>query len=318
MNKETIPIFFTIDESYVPYFSVAAESLIENANHNYHYNIHIIHENLSKKSQEKIKTLETSYAKIIFNKITESINKITNRSENYLKADYFTLTIFYRLFLPEMFLEYNKAIYIDSDVCIPGDISQLYNIDLEDNLYGGCKDISCMDNAILCDYFKNNAGVTIDNYINSGVLLMNMQKLREVKFLDHFLYLLNKYHFDTVCPDQDYINAMAYGKIKLLPNEWNAMPTNGTFIVDNPQIVHYNLFFKPWHFSNIDYEDYFWSYANKSLFKDEILKEKENYSKENQQKDIDALDKLVQRTKDIVNQEVTFKNIFSNNKESRL
>ena len=87
-----------------------------------------------------------------------------------------------------MFPEYDKAIYIDSDTCIPGDISELYNIDLKDNLFGGCTDISCQDNEILCEYFRLNAGVSIKEYINSGVLLMNMKKLREVDFENHFLY----------------------------------------------------------------------------------------------------------------------------------
>lgn len=316
--KKTIPIFFTIDASYAPYLSVAIASLIDNASKEYNYHIHVVYESITNDAIEKLKTLEKENAKIIFTEMKKGLESITNRKENLLRTDFFTLTIYFRIFIPFMFKEYDKAIYIDSDTCIPGDISKLYNIDLGDNLFGGCTDISCENNPILCEYFKENAGVTIDEYINSGVLLMNMKKLREVNFENHFLYLLNKYHFDTVCPDQDYINAMAYGKILHLDNVWDAMPTNGIKVFDNPKIVHYNLFFKPWHYDNVDYEEYFWKYANVSLFKDEILKEKVNFTKEMQEEDKKTLDNLVNRAKEIIKNDVTFKKIFTNEKEKRI
>lgn len=315
--KKIIPIFFTIDADYAPYLSVAIASLIDNASDEYNYNIHVIYESISKESIKKLKTLETKNAKIIFNEMKNELETITNRKENLLRTDVFTLTIYYRIFIPFMFKEYDKAIYIDSDTCIPGDISELYNIDLGDNLFGGCNDISCQDNEILCEYFKTNAGADIKEYINSGVLLMNMKKLREIKFEQHFLYLLNKYHFDTVCPDQDYINAMAYGHIFHLPNEWDAMPTNGNIVFDNPKIIHYNLFFKPWHYDNIDYEEYFWKYADKSLFRDEIYKEKENFNQKQQEEDKKTLDNLVKRASEIINSENTFKKVFDSGLEKR-
>ncbi len=316
--KTTIPIFFTIDDDYAPYLSVAIASLVENASQDYNYNLHVIYESITEDTIKKLKTLERENIHIIFTAMEKSLENITNRKENLLRADFFTLTIFYRLFIPFMFPQYDKAIYLDSDTCILGDISELYNYDLKDNLYGGCNDISCQDNEILCEYFKENAGVSIKEYINSGVLLMNMKKLRETNFERHFLYLLDKYHFDSVCPDQDYINAMAYGKILLLPNEWDAMPTNGSLVFDNPKIVHYNLFSKPWHYDNVDYEKYFWHYADESLFKDKIYKEKAKFTKEKQAEDIKALDVLVDRAKQITHNEITFKKVFESNKESRI
>ena len=315
---KTIPIFFTIDAPYAPYLSVAIASLVDNASKEYNYNIHVVYESITDSAMKKLKTLERDNVKIIFNKMQKELESITNRKENLLRTDIFTLTIYFRLFIPEMFPEYKKAIYLDSDTCILGDVSELYNYDLQDNLFGGCNDISCQDNATLCAYFANNAGAEINDYINSGVLLMNMEKLREVNFANHFLYLLNKYHFDTVCPDQDYINAMAYGKILHLPNEWDAMPTNGSLVFEHPKIVHYNLFSKPWHYDNVDYEEYFWKYAERSLFKDEIFKEKNKFTKEMQREDIKVLDNLVNRAEKIMHNEVTFKKVFESGQEKRI
>lgn len=314
--KKIIPIFLTIDTKYAPYASVAIASLIHNSSLEYDYNIHIVYDSLTLEAKEKLQALETPHAHLIFNKMDEELALITNRPENLLRTDTFTLTIFFRLFIPEMFKEYKKAIYIDSDTVVLGDISLLYKTDLEDNLYGGCKDISCQNNELLCNYFKENAGVSIDNYINSGVLLMNMEKLREVKFANHFLYLLNKYHFDTVCPDQDYINAMAYGKILLLDNKWNAMPSEE--VIKNPCIVHYNLFSKPWHKDGVLYENYFWEYANHSLFKEEIYQEKKSFTKEKQEEDEQVFINLLNKAAKVMKNDITFKKILTSGLETRI
>lgn len=318
MNKQLIPIFFTIDKDYAKYLSVAIASLTDNANDEYNYNIHIVYESITPDAIEKLKKYEKPNIRIIFNEMKKGLDLITNRKENLLRTDFFTLTIYYRIFIPFMFKEYDKAIYIDSDTCIPGDISELYNINLGENLFAGCSDISCKNNDVLCKYFETNAGINIDEYINSGVLLMNMKKLRELNFEKHFLYLLNKYHFDTICPDQDYINVMAKGRILHLSNEWNAMPTNGNIVYQNPKIIHYNLFFKPWHYDNIDYEEYFWKYADESLFKEEIYSEKNNFTNKDIEEDNKKFDYLVARSKEITNQKKTFKSIFDNGKETRL
>ena len=319
MNKVKIPIFFAIDNNYACFLSVAIASLIENANPNNEYIIHVVYESLSEENKTKLKSLETSYAEIVFTEMKDGFKSIIDSKQSLLKNDFFkSLTIYFRIFIPFMFKEYDKAIYIDSDTCVVGDISELYHYDLKDNLFGGCNDISCQDNAILCEYFKENAGVTVDKYINSGVLLMNMKKLREVDFQSHFLYLLNKYHFDTVCPDQDYINAMAYGKILPLPNEWDAMPTGGKLVFDNPKIVHFNLFSKAWHYPNVEYANYFWEYANKSLFKEEIERERDNFTDKDKAEDDATFASLVSRAEEITHNEVTFKKVFESGKEKRI
>ena len=80
-----------------------------------------------------------------------------------------------------MFPNYDKCIYIDADTVIPGDISRLYNEDLGNNYLGCIVDKSTIDNEILASYFEEVVGIPRDKYINSGVLLMNSKKLRELK-----------------------------------------------------------------------------------------------------------------------------------------
>ena len=99
-----------------------------------------------------------------------------------------------------MYPEYDKAIYIDSDIVVPGDISELYDTDMHGNLIGVCKDSSVNDAPELQRYMTESLGLKLGDYFNSGMLLMNMKALREAKLAEHFLYLLNKYHFDGPKP----------------------------------------------------------------------------------------------------------------------
>lgn len=318
MNKVTIPIFYAIDDSYAKFVAVSIKSLIMNANNNYNYDINVIYENLSEENAEKLKSLETDNVKIILTEMNQNLSMITDKLGNRLREYTFTLTIFFRLFIPVMFPKYHKCIYIDADTVIPGDISRLYNEDLEDNYLGCIVDKSTIDNEILASYFEEVVGIPRDKYINSGVLLMNSKKLRELKIDEKFLDLYTKYGFDVIAPDQDYINSMCYGHIKYLSDIYDAMPNPNNKEVEKPVIIHYNLFLKPWQYENVQYYDYFWKYAKFTTYYDEILEIKNSYTDEDRKKDSEWMDLMVSRAESLVGTQNTLKNVFESGKETRL
>lgn len=318
MNKVTIPIFYAIDDSYAKFVAVSIKSLIMNANNNYNYDINVIYENLSEENAKKLKSLETDNVKIILTEMNQNLSMITDKLGNRLREYTFTLTIFFRLFIPVMFPKYHKCIYIDADTVIPGDISRLYNEDLEDNYLGCIVDKSTIDNEILASYFEEVVGIPRDKYINSGVLLMNSKKLRELKIDEKFLDLYIKYGFDVIAPDQDYINSMCYGHIKYLSDIYDAMPNPNNKEVEKPVIIHYNLFLKPWQYENVQYYDYFWKYAKFTPYYDEILEIKNSYTDEDRKKDSEWMDLMVSRAESLVGTQNTLKNVFESGKETRL
>lgn len=318
MNKVTIPIFYAIDDSYAKFVAVSIKSLIMNANNNYNYDINVIYENLSEENAKKLKSLETDNVKIILTEMNQNLSMITDKLGNRLREYTFTLTIFFRLFIPVMFPKYDKCIYIDADTVIPGDISRLYNEDLGNNYLGCIVDKSTIDNEILASYFEEVVGIPRDKYINSGVLLMNSKKLRELKIDEKFLDLYTKYGFDVIAPDQDYINSMCYGHIKYLSDIYDAMPNPNNKEVENPVIIHYNLFLKPWQYENVQYYDYFWKYAKFTPYYDEILEIKNSYTDEDRKKDSEWMDLMVSRAESLVGTKSTLKNVFESGKETRL
>ena len=243
---------------------------------------------------------------------------LDDRMSNRLRCDYFTLTIYFRLFIPAMFPEYDKGIYIDSDVVLTDDIAKLFDTDIGDNFIGACNDLSIADIPPLVAYTENAVGVKGKEYINSGVLLMNLKKMRECDFEGHFLNLLNTYHFDSIAPDQDYINAMCNGKIYYLDEVWDAMPNEAKPPIKDTKIIHYNLFSKPWCYDNIQYEEFFWKYAEDSGYLDEIKEYKAAYSNEQKKADGECLDLLISRGESIPQNEITFKKLHEKGVKIRL
>lgn len=317
MNRE-IPIFFTIDDGYAPFLAVALNSAIKNSNPQRRYNAIVLYQALNETNIAKLKSLETENFKISLTPIKANFDALDDRMSNRLRCDYFTLTIYFRLFIPVMFPQYDKGIYIDSDVVLTSDIAELYDIEIGDNLIGACNDLSIADIPPLVAYTENAVGVNKHEYINSGVLLMNLNQMREVDLEGHFLNLLNTYHFDSIAPDQDYLNAMCNGKIYYLDESWDAMPNDAKPPLAHTKLIHYNLFSKPWCYDGIQYGEEFWKYAEDSGYLDEIKAYKATYTEEKKKADSECLELLVRRGSEIPDNEVTFKKLFDAGVKIRL
>lgn len=158
-------------------------------------------------------------------------------------------------------------------------------------------------------YSKDALNIHENFYVNSGVLLMNLKELRNQHFSEKFLDLLNQYHFKLIAPDQDYINAMCFGKTLYLDPRWNIQPENMICDDFKPKIVHYNLFGKPWNYDNIPFEELFWNSSKETNYYESVLKNKKEYTAEQRKHDQERKDLLVQRIIDTPDLDVTFKKI---------
>lgn len=317
MSQPVVPVFFTIDEGYAPWLAVALTSMKANASRKYDYEIHVVYRDMDEETISRLKEIGDDWFRIEFTPMPHNLDMISDRIGNRLRADYFTLTIFFRLFLPDMFPWYSKGIYLDSDICVPGDISKMYEIEIGDNFLGVINDYSIANVPELRHYVADAVGVDAEHYFNSGILLMNFDKIREHQLSRRFLDLLTTYHFDCIAPDQDYLNALCKDKVTYLDREWDSMPCY-LDPFENPHIIHYNLFDKPWCYDNVKYGDYFWDYAKDSGFYDEIKAYKDGYSDEQKASDARSMQLLVERGGSIPDQEVTMKKIFESGKEERL
>lgn len=296
-----IPIFFTIDNNYAPLMYVTLRSLIINLNKNRSIMVKVLHENLSSKNIKTIKKLEQSNVSIEFVNVSHYVDKI--RDKIYTR-DYYTGTTYYRLFLAEMYPQLEKAIYLDSDMIVNEDISKLFDIDIGKNLVGAVTDEAVYSAVEFRNYVEKVVGVrTVKNYFNAGMLVLNMDELRNINFQDKFLYLMQHYKYE-VAQDQDYLNRICKGRVYYYDMTWNKMPIpNEKITVDDIKIVHFNMIYKPWHIDDVIYEELFWKYAKGTPYYGDICRMKEDYSSEDLYKAIqsqDALVALAQKEADIV------------------
>lgn len=289
-KAEVIPIFFTVDDVYIPFLAVALQSLIDNASDKNYYSIKILYTNISEENQAKINKYQKENVDIEFVDLNYYINKVKDK---LYTRDYYSATTYFRLFIPDLYPQYDKVLYLDSDIVVLSDIADLYNIDMEDNLVAAAPDDVIQTIKVFQEYAELVVGVTDHKrYFNAGILLMNLDELRKFKFQDKFLYLLSKVKF-SVAQDQDYLNRLCKGRVKLIENTWDRMPIGGDTVKrEDLHLIHYNLAFKPWHFEDILYKEYFWKYAQQTEFFDIIQSIKENYTEEEKFKDMESDKKL--------------------------
>lgn len=315
MNKQLIPVFFSCDDNYAPYLAVAIKSLIENGNkEKYEYEINVLNTDISKENKEKIVRLEEDGYKIIFRNVSKQIEKIEKELASRLR-DYYSLSIYYRIFIPNLFKEYDKVLYLDADIVIVDDVAKLFNIEMGDDLLAGTTDgvVRLVDE--FKDYVVDAVGVDKwDDYINSGVLVMNTKGLREAKIEEKFLYLLTKYNFDTVAPDQDYLNALCKNRITHFEKYWDFMPNvDADYKDEDLHLIHYNMFQKPWNYPDMRCAEYFNKYAEMTEYYDFIKSQavtdpKERKAKE--QADKDGAAGMIVITNNIMNDPHNFKRVM--------
>jgi len=312
MNKPVIPIFFATDDNYVPYLAVAIKSMLNNASKDYFYNIHILTEGINNENKERIKNYETENSKIDFVDLSSYITKIRARLTSTLR-DYYTVSIFYRIFIASLFPQYKKVIYLDCDIVVLGDISEFYNIELGNNILGAVTDDVINGNEDFKIYAKYGVGVDHSKYFNSGVLLMNLEEYRKQKIQERFVFLLIKHNFETAAPDQDYLNVLCEGKVKYIDKGWDKMSTDKNFD-GKLNLVHYNNFRKPWLYDDVPYGEYFWEYAKQTDFYNQIISIKKSFTPEMDQAKVQGAIKLVEMTKQIVASDKNFYKVLKLNK----
>ena len=296
-NKKgtVVPIFFAVDDGYCPFLAVAIQSLIENSSEENTYLIKILNTGISERNKAEIEKYQRKNVEIEFVDLGSYIESIKDK---LYTRDYYSKTTYFRLFLPNLYPQFDKVLYLDSDIVILDDIAKLYNTDMEDALVAAAPDDVIRFNEVFQIYVEKVVGVAdYHRYFNAGILLMNLKEMRRIEFQEKFIYSLDRITF-AVAQDQDYLNRLCKGRVKFLERTWNRMPIQDPSIAtEDVKLVHYNLAFKPWHFEDILYKEFFWEYAKKTAFFDEIQSIRENYSEEDRRKDNESHDMLVELAK---------------------
>jgi len=280
-KTKVVPVFLTITDDYAKYAGPCINSLMKHADPKRNYRVIVMYDRLSLKNRIRLRNLVTKNCAIEFHKMKYNLYmQIIMRycAKRSGSGDFFARPVYYyRAFIARMFLQYNKGIYIDSDTILTGDIGELYDIDLGEYAMAARPDPKVAAVPEFIDYVEKALGVPYKNYINSGVLLMDLKKFRKLHYITKMTDLI-KEDADLVAPDQDYLNVILKGKIKHLDKEWNCQPEG-----ENPKdakLLHFNLSKKPWYHDDVACGEKFWEAARGTGFMGDLMREKEAYTPE--------------------------------------
>ena len=285
-NNTRIPVFFTVDDNYIPYLAIALKSLIDHSKKTNNYDIYVVHNELSLGSKRILRQLVNGRQNfsIRFCNVSLRLQQLSLRLD---VRDYYSISTYYRLFLPELFPGIKKAIYLDSDIVIRNDIANLFATELDDNLVGAVPDASVQIIPEFQKYVETVIGMPYSEYFNAGILVMNFKKMREWSFEKKAIKLLSNVTL-KVAQDQDVLNYLTKGLVTFIDPKWNVMPLGER--VENPFLVHYNLIFKPWKHKDIMYEEYFWDIARKLDFGVILIGQLNMIPEEYRQKDFQGVE----------------------------
>lgn len=305
MDKD-IHIFYACDERYIPCLSVSLLSLLEHRTPGYRYHIGILHSGIPKKNRHPIADLADDRADICFYDVSRQLKTIAHQLS---LRDYYSLSIYYRLFIPKLFPALDKAVYLDADTVLLADVARLYNTPLDEHLVAAVPDGVVASEDTFIRYAEQAVGISYNAYFNSGVMVMNLQEMRRQGLQEQFTRLLSDYGFATICPDQDYLNVLCKGQVRYLGKEWNTMSVE-KIPKEPPCLVHYNMFFKPWLYDDVPYQEYFWAVAPRSPFYGALQKAKASFGAPQRQADALAGEQLRRSAEDIIRHPGNFKAIL--------
>lgn len=305
--KKVIPVFYACDDAFVKYTIVSLHSMIKNASTDFEYKIYILNTSIGEDMKARLLALANDNFEIIFVDVSE-------RLDAFNKAlpirHYYSNCTYYRFFISEMFPQYDKAIYIDSDTIVQGDISALFETDIGDFYLGACHEQAMVQVDVYGTYAEKVVGVNRNNFFNAGVMLLNTKQFREREVLKKFIHYLGEYEF-IVTQDEDYLNLICKDRVFWLDQKWNTeLPETFKYDYDvrTAFILHYIMTNKPWHYRECRASDIFWDYAKETSVYDILLAELDAFTDEQRENDQKSAEQLYQMAIDETNRPDNYQN----------
>lgn len=290
MNQ--INLCLITDNNFVLPTAVTIESILQNANPEYQYDIYVIcNKNVDQLNHDKLLSCSKNRSNI---SIIPVIVQDDSRYQLFLKKDFpVSISATFKFALPELLPNLEKVLYIDGDLIVQSDLVEFYSTDVSSVYAGVIKDYHALT-------FKGDVwerlGIRLDGYFNSGVMLLNLEAMRRDnitdKLIDYRLHGINYYM------DQDTLNVVFGRQVKYLDFKYNATVTNWRNKASDDLSRYYNMEYredkydylreaeiihfcssdKPWKYYDTHMADLWYKYFLTSVFWNVDIKRQSLYS----------------------------------------
>lgn len=286
MKNNAIPVVFTPDEKFIVPTCVAILSMLRKKKMETIYKFYIVvSEKIDRESLDyfaRIKKIESEFDYQIVYINTDLFDT------KKLPQKHISSSALYRLVLADVLSEYDKCMYHDGDILVIDDLQDMFNVDLDGYYVAGVKAAAVQQKTEWSEKYKKEWGfISLDNFISSGDLIMNLSRMRENGFINDIIRQLNERSY---IDDQTLLNLNCYNQIYFLPLKYcmlNRYFTSDALIrykqqvytqleileaQQTPAVVHFaGANAKPWSNLRTVYGDIWWKYAK------EFLNEQEYY-----------------------------------------
>ncbi|MBF7045271.1 glycosyltransferase family 8 protein, partial [Campylobacter volucris] len=229
--KNSIKIVFACNNSYLNYLGVAIASIIKQNHKNNNYEIYILHSSIVLETQQSFLNL-FKYKNILIKFLDVkkyTYEAILHYGELFQVYNHFTIETYYRFFIPEIFSNFDKILYLDCDLVVCNDLSELYNLNMKNYALGVVREplisyfVKNNLEIVFTEYLKQDLNIkNIYNYFQAGVLLYDIDLCNKMFFKEKCLVKLSKIN-RTFIVDQDILNSVFYNKVYYLPMKWNVV-----------------------------------------------------------------------------------------------
>lgn len=258
-------IMYATDDNYVEIMAVSIQSL-------FHHNnpkeicLYIVADNIQEANREKLVTMVQNQGAQIILIEKPDIRKLLGVE---LKTLRWSDSAYSRLFLKLLYSDYpdvEKLLYIDCDTLITDSLQELWNTDIRDYLGAAC--LECMSRI-----HKKLIGASAkDNYVNTGMLLLNVTRWKQEDIDSQMITFIQKYKGKTEYVDQGVINGTISNRFLLVNPRYNLTSLAYDFTyeemliyrkpdfgyskeewekaIEKPAIVHFTTSFlsiRPWY-----------------------------------------------------------------------
>ena len=246
-------IAFSATDSYVDYMGTTMYSIIKN-HPNRKLNFYVLTTFLSEHSKYKLSKLESDNVKIKIFYIDKTQFEGLPLKENI------SLEAYFRMKLSTLLKDIPKVMYLDCDILVNGDLEPYWNTDLTDYYLAGSNERDMIFRNI--GYREKIGFYDNDIYVNSGSIILNIEKMREDNMEQVLFENADKLKDVIEYQDQDIINITFKGKVKQVPAIYNYTSYEREVLeipLEDAVVIHFN-WHKPW-----SEEANIWQYNRKSF-----------------------------------------------------
>ena len=290
--RPVIPVAFAADNNYVPMLTTTMYSMMANASKEYRYEVVVLQKDIAYENR----VLMTDFFASRFDNVSIQfcdVSRLVSQYDLTTNNPHISVETYYRFLIQKLMPYYDKVLYLDSDLIVKGDVSELFNVELGDNLLAAVRDIDFLGNVNMQDgqrakYTREVLGMQDPYaYFQAGVLALNTRAMRELHPIEKWLEFASDDRF--IYNDQDVLNAHCEGRVTYLPYDWNVMIDCANRIANvfshapaavfdafndsrgHEKIVHYAGFEKPWKMTNCDRFELYWEYARDTPFRERLM-----------------------------------------------